>query len=194
MDTRVCGGGLVTKSCPTLATPWTVACQAPLPMEFSRQEYWSRLEIWKEIHQNALQRVVGLLNLIVTAHLCNVQKWRRMGRRVDTEASNFMLNSKVTSQLCTPISGFVPLFNGFQRRQSCCTHPTPAPAGLWVLQLLPRLGLGGPGVLGARTARSSAQFSLFFCLTGSLPGKQRVYSKKRPGWAGLRSLRGSKVR
>ena len=25
------------------ATPWTVACQAPLSMEFSRQEYWSRL-------------------------------------------------------------------------------------------------------------------------------------------------------
>ena len=24
-------------------TPWTVACQAPLPMEFSRQEYWSEL-------------------------------------------------------------------------------------------------------------------------------------------------------
>ena len=24
-----------------LATPWTVACQAPLPMELSRQEYWS---------------------------------------------------------------------------------------------------------------------------------------------------------
>ena len=72
MDTG--GGGLVAKSCLTLATPWTVACQAPLPMEFSRQEYWSRLEIWKEIHQNALQRVVGLLNLIVTAHLCNVQK------------------------------------------------------------------------------------------------------------------------
>ena len=25
------------------ATPWTVACQAPLSMEFSRQEYWSGL-------------------------------------------------------------------------------------------------------------------------------------------------------
>ena len=25
------------------ATPWTVACQAPLSMEFSRQEYWSSL-------------------------------------------------------------------------------------------------------------------------------------------------------
>ena len=23
------------------AIPWTVACQAPLSMEFSRQEYWS---------------------------------------------------------------------------------------------------------------------------------------------------------
>ena len=37
------GGGLVTKSCPTLAVPWIVACQAPLSMGFSRQEYWSRL-------------------------------------------------------------------------------------------------------------------------------------------------------
>ena len=37
------GGGLVAKSCPTLATPWTVACQAPLSMRFSRQEYWSGL-------------------------------------------------------------------------------------------------------------------------------------------------------
>ena len=41
--TVVVGGGLITKSCPTLATPWTVACQAPLSMGFSRQEYWSGL-------------------------------------------------------------------------------------------------------------------------------------------------------
>ena len=26
------GGGLVDKLCPTLETPWTVACQAPLSM------------------------------------------------------------------------------------------------------------------------------------------------------------------
>ena len=37
------GGGLVTKSCLTLATPWTVACQAPLSMGFSWQECWSGL-------------------------------------------------------------------------------------------------------------------------------------------------------
>ena len=37
------GGDLVTKFCLTLVTPWIVACQAPCPMEFSRQEYWSGL-------------------------------------------------------------------------------------------------------------------------------------------------------
>ena len=30
----------VDQSC---STPWTVVCQAPLSMEFSRQEYWSGL-------------------------------------------------------------------------------------------------------------------------------------------------------
>ena len=31
--------------CLTLVTPWTVAHQAPLPMEFSRQKYWSGLPV-----------------------------------------------------------------------------------------------------------------------------------------------------
>ena len=31
------------QSCPTLATPWTVAHQAPLSMWFPRQKYWSVL-------------------------------------------------------------------------------------------------------------------------------------------------------
>ena len=37
------GAGLVAPLCLTLATPWTGACQAPLSMGFSRQEYWSGL-------------------------------------------------------------------------------------------------------------------------------------------------------
>ena len=39
------GGNLVTKSCPTHVTPWTVASQAPLSIGFSRQEYWSGLPL-----------------------------------------------------------------------------------------------------------------------------------------------------
>ena len=34
---------LVAQSCPTLCDSWTVAHQAPLSMEFSRQEYWTGL-------------------------------------------------------------------------------------------------------------------------------------------------------
>ena len=34
---------LAAQSCPTLCNPWTVAHQAPLSMEFCRQEQWSRL-------------------------------------------------------------------------------------------------------------------------------------------------------
>ena len=37
------GGGLVAKSCLTLSIPWTLACQAPLSMGFSRQGYWTGL-------------------------------------------------------------------------------------------------------------------------------------------------------
>ena len=48
MHTACSGDGLsstcwVVQLCPTLCDPWAVACQAPLSMEFSRQEYWSRL-------------------------------------------------------------------------------------------------------------------------------------------------------
>ena len=34
---------LVIKLCPDLVTTWTVAHQAPLSIEFSRQEYWNGL-------------------------------------------------------------------------------------------------------------------------------------------------------
>ena len=39
----VCVCVLVTQSCLTLATPWTVAHQASLSMEISREEYWRGL-------------------------------------------------------------------------------------------------------------------------------------------------------
>ena len=34
---------LVAQSCLTLATPWTLTCQAPLSVGFSRKEHWSGL-------------------------------------------------------------------------------------------------------------------------------------------------------
>ena len=37
------GGGLVAKSCLTLATPWTIGHQAPMSMGFPRQGYQNGL-------------------------------------------------------------------------------------------------------------------------------------------------------
>ena len=37
------GKRVPAQSCPTFVAPWTVACQAPLSMEFSGQEYWNAL-------------------------------------------------------------------------------------------------------------------------------------------------------
>ena len=37
------GNGLVAKSCPTLAIPWTAAHQSPLSMGLPKQKYWSGL-------------------------------------------------------------------------------------------------------------------------------------------------------
>ena len=46
--TYLCSAALVTQSCVTLATPWTVSHQVPLSIEFSRQEcqwWWFSLSV-----------------------------------------------------------------------------------------------------------------------------------------------------
>ena len=47
MDGGACKAAVrgVAQSCPPLATPWTAAYQAPPPMGFSRQEYWSGVPV-----------------------------------------------------------------------------------------------------------------------------------------------------
>ena len=44
--------GLITKSRPTLATPWTVARQASLSLGFSRQEHRSGLPCPSPMHES----------------------------------------------------------------------------------------------------------------------------------------------
>ena len=43
-----------------LATPWTVAYQAPPSMGFSKQEYWSGVPLPSPIHNNLPQRTQTL--------------------------------------------------------------------------------------------------------------------------------------
>ena len=43
MSGGVCVCVCVLRCVQLFVAPWTIACQAPLSMEFSRQEYWSGL-------------------------------------------------------------------------------------------------------------------------------------------------------
>ena len=43
----------VAQSCPTVATPWTAAHQAPPSMGFSRQKYWSGVPLPSPSHQES---------------------------------------------------------------------------------------------------------------------------------------------
>ena len=59
----------VAQLCPTLATQWTAAYQAPLSMGFSRQKYWSGVplpspkDFWEQYKLNQLSylRILDLL-------------------------------------------------------------------------------------------------------------------------------------
>ena len=76
------GDGLVTKLCQTLATPWTVACQVPWSIGFSRQEYWSGLPFPSsgalpdpgiEPRSPALQAILYQLNYMFAAAAKSLQ-------------------------------------------------------------------------------------------------------------------------
>ena len=56
----------VAQLCPTLATPWTAAYQAPLSMGFSRQKYWSGVP---------LPSPSGVITFCLFIHVCSSQKF-----------------------------------------------------------------------------------------------------------------------
>ena len=57
---RVKSESEVAQSCP--ASPWTAAYQAPLPMGFSRQEYWSGVPLPSPVDDNEYHgiRIFGI--------------------------------------------------------------------------------------------------------------------------------------
>ena len=56
----------VTQSCPTLATPWTVAHQAPPSAGFSRQKYWSGVPLPSPEHSpTSYQNQEGILQFVL---------------------------------------------------------------------------------------------------------------------------------
>ena len=61
----------VTQSCPTLATPWTAAHQAPPSTGFSRQKYWNGVPLPSLKKKNYLHthKIMGQYYLDSTLHI-----------------------------------------------------------------------------------------------------------------------------
>ena len=51
-------------------TPWTVAYQAPLSMDFSRQEYWSVSPFLSPIYENNSVKTLKVRALKMAYHVC----------------------------------------------------------------------------------------------------------------------------
>ena len=93
----------VAQSCPTLATPWTAAYQAPPSMEFSRQEHWSGVPLPSPPHLSSQPERLKcslqlfLLELFSLAALLFVHL-------LDAYSSlSFLLRGQLLSELSRPI-------------------------------------------------------------------------------------------
>ena len=62
----------VAQSCPTLATPWTAAYQAPLYLGFSRQKYWSGVPLPSPLDTLYRQPTLEIISYLVTAFTCSL--------------------------------------------------------------------------------------------------------------------------
>ena len=65
----------VAQSCPTLATPWTAAYQAPPSMGFSRQKYWSGV-----LDDNGSRETPAHLCCSVRRGVMKLVWWNQAGR------------------------------------------------------------------------------------------------------------------
>ena len=56
----------VAQSCPTVATPWTSAYQAPPSVGFSRQKYWSGVSMHPQREENRIKQTCSTVSTIVS--------------------------------------------------------------------------------------------------------------------------------
>ena len=109
----------VAQSCPTLATPWTAAHQAPPSMGFSRQDYWSGVPL-SSLHAK-LQQPFGKSFALFT----------RKKKHLWASATLLLLLSRFSCvRLCvTPWTAAhqAPLSLGFSRQEHWSGLPFPSP-------------------------------------------------------------------
>ena len=91
------------------ATPWTVTCQAPLSMEFSRQEYWSGLPFsipgqssWARDQNLSLQHWQA-----DSLPLCHLRR-KSQENKIHFSSVQFSSVAQLCPTLCDPINRSTP--------------------------------------------------------------------------------------
>ena len=116
---------LVAQLCPTLRTPWALARQAPLSMEFSRQEHWNEFPFpspgessqprdWTQVYCTAV-RFFTIWASIHSIKLCNpfcrvFPPWGRNTWNMDPYVLNPDLFRIHVTVSWNRIIAFLPLF------------------------------------------------------------------------------------
>ena len=75
------------------AIPWTVAYQALLPMEFSRQEYWSGLPLICRWHNPSSRKWRGLKSFLINVK----EESEKAGLKLNIQKTKIMAASPITS-------------------------------------------------------------------------------------------------
>ena len=86
---RVKNESEVAQSCPTLATPWTAAYQAPPSMEFSRQKYWNGVPLPSPLDTLYRQPILEIISYLVTAFTCSLIQIIDKGKKFSSERNFF---------------------------------------------------------------------------------------------------------
>ena len=126
------------------ATPWSVACQAPLSVAFSRQEFWSGLpcpppgdspEPGIEPHLSLTSPALASAFFITCATWEELQDWERIFILDWCLVGKPVCNWNVTYERISPLSNFQVVQN--------CPKPGSVSLTVYILLLFPRRLQGG---------------------------------------------------
>ena len=134
-----CVHAKLLQSCLTLVTLWTVACQAPLSLGFSRQEYWSGLpcppagDLPDPGIKPASPMSPAVAGSFFTTSSTSRQRLLSRSQGQRSGISFVVIQSfSWVRLLATPWTGAsqAPLSTGFSRQEYCSGLPFPPPGHL----------------------------------------------------------------
>ena len=120
------GGGLAAMSCPTLAIPWTVACQAPLPIGIHQARILEWVAMPSSSQPGDQTQASGIASRFFTIWATREPSWK------------VKVKSLSRVRLCHSMDCSLPGSMGFSRQEYWSGLPFPSPGDLPDPEIEPR--------------------------------------------------------